>query len=1019
MLSGVAMLAQSPAFSVAFGLGGIEDDEINAVAGDAAGNLLIAGSFRNTVTTGATTHTSFGATDAFVAKLDASGQLVWFRQAGGANLDTGNAVAVDAGGNVYLGGSFDGSFTLGGVTLQTRGGEDGFIAKFNSGGDLLWLRQAGGDGGDAVRSLALDSAGAVLFTGYSFSNDYGQTASLTVRGFPFVGKLDGAGNQVWAGPPNLQNFLQGNSTGFGIAVDAGGNAWVTGVRLTSTSTPEAIIGKVDAGGTQLWYKYYAGGASGNVYGRGIAVDPVRNVAYATGLFTGQNGVFFGPVKLTPAGSFDGYITKMDDSGNVLWARQWGGSGFDAVNALDLDADGNPVPAGYFNGTATFGALSLTTFGVQKNACVAKLDAAGNFLWAKRGGGESLSEARGVRVTPAGNVVLAGTFFSTAAFDAKSLNSVGGEDGFVAVLNTALPPIIGTPPASQSAVEGSSVTFTVTATGTPPLLYQWRKDGVAIPGATASSHSIPQIQPAHAGAYTVAITNSVTNVISQPAILTVTPPPTPPAITQQPQSQTVTVGGAVTFAVTATGNPPPTFQWRKEATNIVGATASSYSIPLVQTQHAGAYTVVVGNSVSNLVSEVATLTVTTPPQAAGSNTVELRVEGPGVARFDRPRPHLPGEMLGLLASPLAGTRFAGWGDGNTNAMRTITVPPSNSVFMARFEELAFASVPDFTNRELTPLDPTNRPSLGFSPAAGGRFQLRVQLPGRHGFKLLAATNLAQNSFTPVPFALTSNAPIVELEGVGDPGPLDLYVAPPAGTNRQAFYLLGLDNGFTVPVLLFADADLAAPGAQLTLFGRNFTNAAGLRVKTETGQTLGSSTLDSNRVTAVVPSTPGDYRLRVEINGAQVAGVVPVTVVGTSNAPAVNAPASIPALEDGILRLTGTNFGTNASVWMDGGLLRVLHQSADGTELYVRLPRGVSSGVLSVVADGVRSLGRTLNLTTIPYTAYVNPLSVFVFEQGAVTIPYTAYVNPVSVYVFTPGAVTIPYTAYVFPIRVQVP
>jgi len=150
------------------------------------------------------------------------------------------------------------------------------------------------------------------------------------------------------------------------------------------------------------------------------------------------------------------------------------------------------------------------------------------------------------------------------------------------------------PQSQTKNTGESVTFTVTATGgTPPYTYQWRKNGTNISGATASSYTKANLTEADAGAYTVVVRDSSTpqqTATSNTANLTVTGTL---QITQHPQSQTKNTGESVTFTVTATGGTPPyAYQWRKNGTNISGATASSYTKANLAEADAGAYTVVV-------------------------------------------------------------------------------------------------------------------------------------------------------------------------------------------------------------------------------------------------------------------------------------------------------------------------------------------------------------------------------------------------------------------------------------------
>ena len=170
----------------------------------------------------------------------------------------------------------------------------------------------------------------------------------------------------------------------------------------------------------------------------------------------------------------------------------------------------------------------------------------------------------------------------------------------------LAPSITTQPASRTVTAGQTATFSVAATGTAPLGYQWRKNGTAISGATAASYTTPAATSADNGAqFTVVVSNSVGTVTSNAATLTVTAAPVAPSITTQPTSRTVTAGQTATFSVAATGTAPLSYQWRKNGTAISGATAASYTTPATTSADSGAqFTVVVSNSAGTVTSSAA-------------------------------------------------------------------------------------------------------------------------------------------------------------------------------------------------------------------------------------------------------------------------------------------------------------------------------------------------------------------------------------------------------------------------------
>lgn len=170
------------------------------------------------------------------------------------------------------------------------------------------------------------------------------------------------------------------------------------------------------------------------------------------------------------------------------------------------------------------------------------------------------------------------------------------------------PSITTQPQSQTNFAGANVVFSVIATGTDPLSYQWRHTTTNLPGATASSLSLTNIQSVDAGNYSVVVTNIAGSVTSSIATLTIT---IGPAITNQPQSLSVLIGQDAAFTVGAAGAGTLSYQWRFSAINIPGATNAAYTRTNAQPADAGNYTVVVTNSSGSITSSVAVLTINEP------------------------------------------------------------------------------------------------------------------------------------------------------------------------------------------------------------------------------------------------------------------------------------------------------------------------------------------------------------------------------------------------------------------------
>ena len=179
----------------------------------------------------------------------------------------------------------------------------------------------------------------------------------------------------------------------------------------------------------------------------------------------------------------------------------------------------------------------------------------------------------------------------------------------AVTAANIAPALAAQPTAQVAQFGGIAVFSVSVTGTPSPTFQWRKEGVALPGATTATLALNNLQTGDAAGYDVVVTNAAGSVTSSVARLTLTAADFAPAILTAPTNQTVAVGQSVTFTVVASGQPAPTYQWLKNNVALVGATSSTLSLPTVQLSDSAAYVVRVTNSAGSVSSAAVTLTTT--------------------------------------------------------------------------------------------------------------------------------------------------------------------------------------------------------------------------------------------------------------------------------------------------------------------------------------------------------------------------------------------------------------------------
>ncbi|HLP17938.1 MAG TPA: hypothetical protein VK470_16865, partial [Bacteroidota bacterium] len=256
-----------------------------AVAVDANGNSYFTGYYYQTVKIGSTVLTNKGTADIYLAKFDATGNPFWARSAGGSGYDVPSRNAVDASGNCYLTGSFNGSAAFGSRTVSSAGATDGFVAKYDTAGECAWVVAIGGRYADEVRGVTTDARGNCYVTGTfgdAFILSNGQLISSSGGTDFFIVKISPAGTILWA----AQGGGSGDDAGVGVTVDARGAVYVTGnftasMRIGSTvltpngtdnTASDMFIAKYDSMGTPLW----AHQSKGRAYVRGISTDASGN-----------------------------------------------------------------------------------------------------------------------------------------------------------------------------------------------------------------------------------------------------------------------------------------------------------------------------------------------------------------------------------------------------------------------------------------------------------------------------------------------------------------------------------------------------------------------------------------------------------------------------------------------------------------------------------------------------------------------------------------------------------------------
>ena len=377
------------------------EDHGFGIAVDASGNVYVAG--WSEYAWGSPVRAFSVSIDAFAAKLDRNGNLIWNTFLGGSGLDSARGIAVDGSGNVFVAGSSTAAW--GSPMRNYTARRDAFVAKLSSSGNLLWNTFLGGTQNENIDEdpgIAVDGSGIVYVVGYSQAAWGSPIRAYTMGRDPFVAKLDSSGNLMW------NTFLGGTSydEGLGIAVDESGNAYVAGYSGDTWGSPirgyaggwfDAFIAKLDSNGNLLWNTFLGGSSDDRGYT--IALDGSRNAYVA-----GYSGATWG----SPVSTFtdrDALAAKVDSSGNLIWNTFLGGSGLDDGWGIAVDVIGNVLVAGQSD--AGWGA-PVRPFALQTDAFAAKLDNNGNLTRNTFLGANQRDEGNAIAIDADGNAYVAGT-----------------------------------------------------------------------------------------------------------------------------------------------------------------------------------------------------------------------------------------------------------------------------------------------------------------------------------------------------------------------------------------------------------------------------------------------------------------------------------------------------------------------------------------------------------------------------------------------------------------------------------
>lgn len=426
--------------------GGAGSDTARDVAVDSAGVLFVVGQFEGGAKFGGVSKSSAGKRDGFALRRDVDGRVAWVVAIGGSDSDNATSVCLDGKGGVLVAGTFRGTMTLGSSTLVGKGSGDAFVARLSvKDGAVDWVAHISTSGAANVRDIVCDASGASYVAG-SLSGS-GQIGGKVISAFgpsALVAKVSATGAIVWATISKGGGSTSINPTaGRGIALTPSGDLVVAGnlqggpitfgnTTVGSQGSTDIFVAGVDKAGTYSWV-VTTGGKS--LDGANAVVVDAAGAIYVAGKFAGT--VPFGKTTLTAAGTYwDLFVARVTKAG-FEWVIQGKGPNAIEANALALSTDGKTlhVAGGVAGGVDLGGKTTTTGSRADSDVLFARIATAdgkvSDIQRAGRVGGSShVEQANAVALDPLGRAVVAGDFSDWGQFGALKITGRGRSDAFV-------------------------------------------------------------------------------------------------------------------------------------------------------------------------------------------------------------------------------------------------------------------------------------------------------------------------------------------------------------------------------------------------------------------------------------------------------------------------------------------------------------------------------------------------------------------------------------------------------------
>ncbi|MBI5375841.1 MAG: SBBP repeat-containing protein [Candidatus Schekmanbacteria bacterium] len=385
--------------------------------------------------------------------------IVYSTYLGGSSFDYGYGIDADCSGNVYvIGGTESTDFIISSPYQGDSGGSaDIFVTKINSSGSVIYSTYIGGNGYDRGYDIAVDCSGNAYITGFTESSNFPTVSPIRATNGGgmdvFITKINPSGSSLI-----YSTYLGGNSSdvGFAIAVNASGNAYITGSTLSSnfpkyhnvipnskygtTDASDAFIVKINLSGTGLLYSMLLGGNNDDE-AKGIAVDGNGNI-YVAGNTNSSDFPTVLPIQATKAGTgttSDAFVTKINAAGTaILYSTYIGGSNIDYANGADVDSAGNVYITGATKSNNFPTVLPIKGYGGGYDAFVTKINESGSAIVYSTYLGSGYGDfGNGIAVDNSGNAYVAGNTGGNfpQVLPVQTTNLDGG-DAFITKINAS-------------------------------------------------------------------------------------------------------------------------------------------------------------------------------------------------------------------------------------------------------------------------------------------------------------------------------------------------------------------------------------------------------------------------------------------------------------------------------------------------------------------------------------------------------------------------------------------------------